>query len=720
MKRVLPRTSYLIACILFSLLISVFSFANKPFFASITGHASLPGGHIRSVTSLMIIAPADVEVNTDPWTNVATKVSLGNPTVYADNGTTYTITNNAPTSFPIGTTKVVWTVTNNSGNTVSVTQNVTVIDNQKPYIFRMGEIGVVNDPGKCGAVVDLFIPYTDDNSGLPVALTNDAPSFFPVGSTLIVWTATDAFGNSDTSTQLITVIDNEKPSIKIDNVTAFTDAGKNGAVVNLGTPEASDNCGVVTVTNNAPAFFPIGVTLVTWTATDKMGYTSSVVQTVTVTDNEKPVITAAANSTLKNTTGKCGANSQSLVAPSVSDNSGVVMVTNNAPALLLTGNTLVTWVATDVNGNSSTVTQTVLVQDAEAPVFKTVPADVTVSCNAIPSLVNPVVTDNCDVSPVVTFSQTSTQSSNTNLAGRYNYTITRTWVAKDITGNTATAKQVITVADKTAPTLAISANITVNNDVNKCGAVVRYAAATATDICGSPVTISYSIGSGAMFPSGTTVVTVTAKDVSGNIATKTFTVKVNDTQKPTINAPTDLNLTVTGLTGTITNLNLGLPVSTDNCGVKSVGNNAPAFYPVGITRVTWTVTDNSGNTSTDVQKITVTAIAGSGAVKKNSALVTDVSPVAKMMVENEAASDEIKISVAPNPSSTYFILIPQTKSDMPISLKITDAAGRMVETRSKLPANNKVQIGGEYLSGLYFAEMIQGSQHAVVQLLKVK
>jgi hypothetical protein len=668
----------------------------------------------------MIIAPADVVVNTDPWTNVATKVSLGNPTVYADNGITYTLANNAPAEFPIGSTKVIWTVTNSSGNMVSVTQNVTVTDNQKPYIFRMSEISVVNDLGKCGAVVELFTPYTDDNSGLPVTLTNDAPSFFPVGSTLIVWTATDAFGNSDTSTQLITVIDNELPSIKIDNVTAFTDAGKNGAVVNLGTPEASDNCGVVTVTNNAPAFFPTGVTLVTWTATDKIGYTRSVVQTVTVTDNEKPVITAAANITLKNTTGKCGASNLLLVAPAVSDNSGVASVTNNAPALLPTGNTLVTWVATDVNGNSSTVTQTVLVQDAEAPVFKTVAADVTVSCNAVPSLVSPVVTDNCDASPSVTFSQTSTQLSNTNLAGRYNYTITRTWVAKDIAGNTATAKQVITVADKTAPTLSVPANITVNNDVNKCGAVVRYSAATATDICGSPVTIAYSIGSGSLFSSGTTVVTVTAKDVSGNIATKTFTVKVNDTQKPYINAPADLNLTVIGLTGTITNLNLGLPVSTDNCGVKSVGNNAPAFYPVGITKVTWTVTDNSGNTSTDIQKITVTAIAGSGAFKKNSALITEVSPVTKMMVENEAANDEIKISVAPNPSNGYFILIPQTKSDLPITLKITDVTGRLVETRSKLAANSKVQVGGEYLSGVYFAEMIQGSQHTAVQLMKVK
>ena len=719
MKRVLPRTFCSIASILFSLLITYSSFANKSLLSSISGHP-ITGAQIANTISLMIIAPADLSINTDPWSNTATAVSLGNPTVYADNGTTYTVTNNAPTAFPIGTTKVVWTVTNNSGNAVSVTQNVIVTDNQKPYIFRMEEIGVVNDPGKCGAVVNLFIPYADDNSGLPVTITNDAPAYFPVGSTLIVWTATDAFGNSDTSTQLITVIDNERPAIKISNVNAFTDAGKNGAVVNLGNAEASDNCGVVTVTNDAPAFFPTGVTLVTWTATDKMGYTSTAVQTVTVVDNEKPVITAAANITLKNTTGKCGAGNQSLVAPAVSDNCGVATVTNDAPALLTTGNTLVTWVATDVNGNTTTLTQTVLVQDAEAPVFTTVPANVTVSCNAIPSLVSPVVTDNCDAAPAVTFSQVSTQSSNTSLASRYNYTITRTWVAKDIAGNTNSAKQVITVTDKTAPSLSVPANITANNDVNKCGAVVRYSAATASDICGSPVTLTYSINSGSLFPSGTTVVTVTAKDVSGNIATKTFTVKVNDTQKPSITAPADLNLTVSSLTGTITNLHLGLPVTADNCGVKSVGNNAPAFYPVGTTRITWTVTDNNGNTSTGLQKVNVTVSTGAAAAKKNNVVGPDISTVSKTVAATDATSDEIRISVAPNPSKSHFTLSLQSKWDTPITLKITDATGRLIETRSKLAANTSQQVGGSYRTGIYFAEMIQGSQHTVVQLIKAQ
>src|SRR5262249_29180359 len=50
---------------------------------------------------------------------------------------------------------------------------------------------------------------------------------------------------------------------------------------NIGTATASDRCGGVTVTNNAPAKFPLGPTVVTWTARDASGNTSTATQIVT-------------------------------------------------------------------------------------------------------------------------------------------------------------------------------------------------------------------------------------------------------------------------------------------------------------------------------------------------------------------------------------------------------------------------------------------------------
>lgn len=643
MKKVSPHgTFYPVVIFFLSLTFSVSCLANKPFdksSARFLKQRNVSGIYLSGNSSLSVTAPADLAIHTDPWTNVASNVFLGNPVFSTVSGVSYTITNNAPSVFPIGITPITWTVTDNTGNSGTAIQNVTVTDNEKPYIDHMGEISVVNDAGKCGAAVSLITPYTYDNSGLPVSLTSDAPSFFSVGSTLIVWTATDAYGNSDTSSQVITVIDNEPPAIKIANVTAINDAGKCGAFVNLGIPETSDNCGVLSVTNDAPAFFPTGTTLVTWIVTDKAGYTNSAVQTV-------------------------------------------------------------------------------LVNDAEAPVFSGVPADVTVSCNTIAPVVTPTVTDNCDASPALSFSQTSTQVNNTSLPGYYNYTITRTWVAADISGNTATARQVITVADNTAPDVSVPANITVSNNLNVCGAVVKFAAVAGIDNCNSPVTILYSMNPGSVFPVGTTLVTVTAKDVSGNANQKSFTVKVNDTQKPLVSAPADIYLTVAKTTRTVTNLNLGVPVTSDNCGVKSVSNNAPLYFTVGTTRVTWTVKDNAGNTSSAIQKVTISTTGVT--VKKTNEVGIDKPSNNKAALENSGAYDEIRITVAPNPSIGYFTLLLQSKSDTPVTLRVTDAAGRMMEARSKLAANSSVQVGANYHAGTYFAEMLQGSQHKVVQLIKLK
>jgi Bacterial Ig domain/PA14 domain/Secretion system C-terminal sorting domain/Calx-beta domain/HYR domain len=73
-------------------------------------------------------------------------------------------------------------------------------------------------------------------------------------------------------------------------ISVRTNDGCSAAGVNLGTPVASDNCGVASVTNNAPVNFPLGTTIVTWTVTDSSGNTATATQNVVVTDTTKPVI----------------------------------------------------------------------------------------------------------------------------------------------------------------------------------------------------------------------------------------------------------------------------------------------------------------------------------------------------------------------------------------------------------------------------------------------
>ena len=79
----------------------------------------------------------------------------------------------------------------------------------------------------------------------------------------------------------------------------------------------------------------------------------------------------------------------------------------------------------------------------------------------------------------------------------------------------------------------------------------------------------------------------------------------SDLVNPTIEAPAPiLNAPVNAGTCTAT-VNLGLPTTSDNCGVAFVTNDAPALFPVGVTIVTWTVEDLSGNTETAEQSVEV-------------------------------------------------------------------------------------------------------------------
>ena len=67
----------------------------------------------------------------------------------------------------------------------------------------------------------------------------------------------------------------------------------------------NDNCGILTVTNDAPAQFPKGMTTVTWTVVDTSGNLATCQQTVTVNDTEAPTITCPADLTTTNDPGLC-------------------------------------------------------------------------------------------------------------------------------------------------------------------------------------------------------------------------------------------------------------------------------------------------------------------------------------------------------------------------------------------------------------------------------
>ena len=119
--------------------------------------------------------------------------------------------------------------------------------------------------------------------------------------------------------------------------------------------------GEITLTNDAPALLALGVTTVTWTATDAAGNAATAGQTVTVVDTTDPVTTCPADVRRSYTA------SPALGVASAAD---VVdhapQVSSNAPATWGLGTVQVTWTATDDSGNASTCVQRVTLDVAAA------------------------------------------------------------------------------------------------------------------------------------------------------------------------------------------------------------------------------------------------------------------------------------------------------------------------------------------------------------------
>src|SRR5262249_32672457 len=155
----------------------------------------------------------------------------------------------------------------------------------------------------------------------------------------------------------VTVRDGSPPSIVAPaSLITNTSPGKCFATnFDLGSPTVSDNCGTVTISNNAPAQFPKGATIVTWTARDSSGNTNSATQTVTIRDAEVPVFSGCpTNIDVAAPSNQCSA-IVSWSAPSATDNCAVTNTSSNhSPGESFpVGTTLVTYVALDNSGNSN-------------------------------------------------------------------------------------------------------------------------------------------------------------------------------------------------------------------------------------------------------------------------------------------------------------------------------------------------------------------------------
>lgn len=359
----------------------------------------------------------------------------------------------------LGTQTVTLTATDAAGNSAGCSFTVTVSDQMAPTLTCPANMSQANATGQCGANVSFPNATAADNCTASPTIANlgaASGSFFAIGSTTVAFRGTDAANNSSTCSFTVTVLDATKPTITCPANQNIPATASCTATVGSWTPGSmSDNCGPTPTFVQIPAANTVlsghnDLELVTLTATDAAGNTTSCSFTVTLKDVTLPVAKC------KNTTINLGANGSLTLSPTLIDNvstdncSLTLSTTPNTFTCSNVGTNLVTLKATDAGGNTKTCTATVTVKDMSAPTALcktiTVYLDADGHASITPAQVNNNSSDACGI---------STMTINTSQFNCFHINGSPVQVVltlKDVHNNQSTCTAQVYVKDNIAPT----------------------------------------------------------------------------------------------------------------------------------------------------------------------------------------------------------------------------------------------------------------------------
>lgn len=395
--------------------------------------------------------------------------------------------------------------------------------------------------------------------------------------------------------------------------------------------------------------------------------------------------------------GTCAANINPR-DPVFTDNCGITRIiwamsgatTDNSPSTGLNyisnhsfnvDTTRITYTAYDLAGNPTACTFRVIVKDNEAPSVVSCPSDIILSsrtngCDTTFDPSDPIFTDNCTIAKV-TWAMTGatigfSASTGFNYIGNTTFnrdTTVITYTAEDLSGNKTTCSFRVVVIDKQKPTISFNGNKTKYSDNGECYYTVtgtEFNPTLVTDNCGIQ-SITNNINEGASLAgekiTNGTKITWTASDLSGNSDTCSFSVSVIDTIVPSIAcaanveqcADNNMGADVTGLapisfSDNCTSLgNLSITYAISGATTDSGNDDASGkFFNNGLSTVTYTVTDEGGNSATCNTDVTVNPLPVTSSISGND------SPTC-------SASNEL-YSVSLNASSKYLWNVPSASS----------------------------------------------------------
>lgn len=596
---------------------------------------------------------------------------------------------------------VTMTVTDASGNSSADTAFVTVVDDSPPTAVCTD----ITLPLDASGNATLTPNQIDGGSGVScgaATLTIDVSSFTcsDVGPNTVILTVTNAAGATATCAAIVTVVDNTPPNVICQDVTVILDGAGSGTITTADIDDGTtDACGLASLSLNTTSFdcADVGTNIVTLTATDVNGNSSSCTATVTVLDNINPTAVC------QNITVSLNASGVATITPiqvdgGSSDFCGIASRSVDISSFDCNdiGANTVMLTVTDTSGNTATCNAIVTVQDITPPTAVcqniTVQLDASGSATISAGDIDGGSTDACGIA--------STTISNTifncNNVGANSVILSVT----DTSGNTSTCNATVTVQDVTPPTMSCQ-NITIALDASGTAFITPQDVDSGTfDACGLS-SVSIDVSNFNCTNLGSNTVVLTASDIYGNTASCTATVTVVDMIDPSVNCPS--NQTVIAGTG---NMYIvpdyfaeGLANASDNCTnpITSVTQNPLPGSSVGVgtTTVSITVSDSSGNSDTCSFQLIVDPILG----------------VTENLISNT-------IRLLPNPA-TEWVIIEASEGISIEQILLFDIHGRKLKEQSFQLLKNSVKLDISFLkTATYFIEIKTNRGVVLKRLIK--
>lgn len=221
-------------------------------------------------------------------------------------------------------------------------------------------------------------------------------------------------------------------------------------------------------------------------------------------------------------------------------------------------------------------------------------------------------------------------------------------------------------------------------------------------------------------------VSLQALDEANNGSSCSFTALVRDTIAPVISNASASETQLWPSNMQMKNVAIDYDV-TDNCSRTTTSLSVTSSEPVtggayGNTAPDWVVVNDHmvqlraerGIFSNGrVYTITITATDSTGNTSQRQLHVK-----VPKLPDDPFGDGILVVKALPNPTPNQFHVITVSTSSLPVSIKVTDITGKVIETRSGLPANGMFYLGSNYMPGMYFLQVIQGQQSEVLKLVK--